>query len=140
MNALFPDKKLHLVGDLAYPLMPYLLKGFNVLDLERADENRFDTMLSSCRQVIERVFGVTKGKFKWLKYLDVNSPEKACDIITACCALYNFGQSLQDNDDFEEVQEEVPNDLYDDSIDKGSKALDMACAKRLQIMQQLANN
>lgn len=69
LDALPPN--FHIIGDSAYPLLlnvmtPYRDNGH--LTRKQATYNR---KLSSIRSTIERVFGLLKGKFRRLKYLDI---------------------------------------------------------------------
>ena len=62
----------HLLGDSAYPLLPYLIVPFRDNGHLTADEKTFNVLHSSSRTVIERAFARLKGKFRRLKYLDMN--------------------------------------------------------------------
>ena len=53
-------------------------------------QTKYNTKLSSVRQVIERSFGLLKGKFRRLKNFDVCNLEIANSTISACCMLHNF--------------------------------------------------
>lgn len=50
---------------------------------------QFNKKLSRTRYVIENSFGLLKGRFRRLKYLDCDVG-KMPDIILACCALHNI--------------------------------------------------
>uniref|UniRef100_A0A8D8WK66 DDE Tnp4 domain-containing protein n=1 Tax=Cacopsylla melanoneura TaxID=428564 RepID=A0A8D8WK66_9HEMI len=47
-------------------------------------------IISCKRVVIENAFGLLKGRWKRLHYIDVNTVEKICSRITAACVLHNF--------------------------------------------------
>jgi len=51
---------------------------------------KYNTKLTSVRQVIERAFGLLKGKFRRLKNFDVCNLEIANNTILACCMLHSF--------------------------------------------------
>lgn len=42
------------------------------------------------RVPIENVFGLIKGRWRRLKYIDVNEPKKVALRINAACVLHNF--------------------------------------------------
>lgn len=77
-------------GDCAYPLMVNLMTPFRDKGHVSAERIRYNQILSSIRSVIERAFGLLKGKFRRLKYLDIADPETANKIIAAACMLHNF--------------------------------------------------
>ncbi|CAG5075324.1 Protein of unknown function [Cotesia congregata] len=45
---------------------------------------------ASSRSIIERAFGLLKGKFRRLQYLNVKSVEMAIKMVSAACTLHNF--------------------------------------------------
>lgn len=60
----------HIIGDLAYKLSTYLLVGFKNIERLNNREKYFNNKLSQCRVVIENAFGLLKGRFRRLKYLE----------------------------------------------------------------------
>lgn len=69
---------------------------------------------SATRTVIENTFGRLKGRWRMLKYVNVNSIKKIVLITTACCVLHNFTYLLNDcwtgvNEDDDEIQNEREN-------------------------------
>lgn len=55
-----------------------------------AEKSIYNTKLASIRSIIERAYGLLKGKWRRLKYLDVKSIDMANHIIAAACTLHNF--------------------------------------------------
>lgn len=53
-------------------------------------QRRFNYRLSSARVVIERAFGLLKGRFRRLKLLDTKSIKTAVDTIIVCCIFHNI--------------------------------------------------
>lgn len=52
---------------------------------------RYNRALSTCRQLIERAFGLLKGKWKLLyRGIETGNYLKVSLITTACCVLHNF--------------------------------------------------
>ena len=59
------------------------------------------------RVVIERAFGLLKGRFRRLLYVDTIENETAVDVIMTCCILHNI--CLLNNDDITELIEQDGN-------------------------------
>ncbi|KAI4459404.1 e3 ubiquitin-protein ligase uhrf-related [Holotrichia oblita] len=71
----FPNDESFIIGDRAYPLLqwcipPYIDRG-NLTPSRRF----FNTKISQTRQVIERTFALLIGRFRRLKFLDMNKTE-----------------------------------------------------------------
>lgn len=105
---LLPEE--HIIGNSAYPLMINLVTQFRETGHLTAAQSRYNTKLSSIRSVIERAFGLLKGKFQRLKYLDIKDIELGKKIIAAACVLYNFIQDI-DEHDINDAIEEIPNEV-----------------------------
>lgn len=78
------------LGDSGYKLKPFLMTPFrNPTDVY---ERLYNQKHTSTRNVVERCFGVLKNRFRCilgsrgLHY----TPEKATQIINACCAVHNM--------------------------------------------------
>jgi len=103
----------HLIGDLAYPLMLNLMVGFKNNNNLTARKVAFNTRLSKKRSVIERAFGLLKGRFRRLSVkLNMRKITKIPGVIFACCVLHNICIQLNDFDWVEEIYEEVPTEPY----------------------------
>ena len=84
-----PSTYYHLVGDSAFQLSVNVMGSFkdygNLSNLRR----KYNTKWSQTRDVIENAFGLLKGRFRRLKYVDTKV-DKIPNIIKACCILHNI--------------------------------------------------
>ncbi|KAJ1530202.1 hypothetical protein ONE63_005129 [Megalurothrips usitatus] len=97
----FPEDE-YIIGDKAYPVLSWCIPPFINRGILTEKQKRFNTALSSMRQVIERAFALLKGRFRRLKYLDMQRIDIIPQTILACCVLHNvclLGMD-EDNDDF----------------------------------------
>ena len=131
-------EKYHLLGDSAYSLTTFLLTPFRNNGQLKAEEKQYNYAHSSTRVAIERCFGLLKGKFRKLKYLDMQKTEDMPRMIITCCALHNFvllHESLVENDiDTDEVS--IPEDM-NTSLQEENHASTSGQEKRQQIMHLL---
>ena len=86
---LFPHDT-HIIGDPAYPLESWLMVAFRDNGHLTPIQKRFNVKLSMTRSVIERAFALLKGRFRRLKYLDMNRIDLVPRCIVACCVLHNI--------------------------------------------------
>lgn len=80
----------HLLGDSAYPNISWILTPFRNTQNLTAQMTRYNTTHSSMRIKIEQAFGMLKGRFRRLKYLDQNSMETICYTICTACVMHNI--------------------------------------------------
>lgn len=111
-EALFPMDS-HLLGDCAYKNTTYMLTPFRDNGHLSQMQRHYNFKLSSTRVAIEQAFGLLKGRFRILKYVNIYSTKRIPALILACCVLHNI--CLQQNDFFEE-----------DPDDKGSTPINVA--------------
>ncbi|XP_069752116.1 uncharacterized protein [Narcine bancroftii] len=87
----------HLVGDAAYPLRTWLMKGFTQHRVLDANQWKFNKALNSARIVLEHAFGRLKGRWRCLsKRFDV-ATAFVPDVVFACCMLHNICELNQEN-------------------------------------------
>ncbi|XP_018577163.1 protein ALP1-like [Anoplophora glabripennis] len=108
-NKYFPTLEHHLVGDSAYPLLDYMMTPYRDNRNLTVEQRRFNYLHSKTRIVIEHTFGILKSRWRILKYINVNTVEKAVKIIVACCVLHNF--CLVSGDAWEEYNEVEDNNI-----------------------------
>lgn len=93
---------------------------------------------SSIRSTVERAFGLLKGRFTRLKYLDQNDTKLMVKTIVTGCILHNI--CILNNDDFQDMMtdEQVPQVMpsageYDQAL------MNRGSLKRLQIARALSH-
>lgn len=95
-NSLFYGK-YHLLGDLAYANTNWLITPYKNYGSLTRRHKIFNTKLSKTRVCIEHSFGLLKGRWRRLLYININNIKFASMIILACCILHNY---CLFNDDF----------------------------------------
>lgn len=86
-----------LIGDSGYPSLPYLLTP--VLRPQSAAEQTYNQKHIQTRNVVERCFGMWKGKFRILLEVMRGSYDTIKTTIVACAVLHNLAIDYNDIDD-----------------------------------------
>lgn len=91
-------------GDAGYPLQTFLMTPFRMAEAG-SQQARYNTIHSKARNIVERTIGILKSRFRCLSSARAlhYSPEKATQIVNACCGLHNICQHFR-----VELPEEMP--------------------------------
>lgn len=106
----FPNNT-HLIGDKAYPCLPQLLVPYKDNGNLTEAQKHFNFKLSAARSTTERSFALLKGRFRCLKYLDVQRIDWVPIYIMACCVLHNICLDNHDLVDIPQLPQEDDNAL-----------------------------
>lgn len=91
----FPDGEF-ILGDKAYPLLQWCLPPYINRGRMTAAQIYFNGIQSRTRQVIERTFALLFGRFRRLKFLDMNRHDLIPGTVLAACVLHNICLNFQD--------------------------------------------
>lgn len=129
-----PDR-FHLIGDSAYPLLINLMTPFKDNGHLTNEQTRYNRKLSSIRSIIERAFGLLKGKFRRLKYIDISDFNFGNQMIAAACVLHNFIINGDNIDiDLEDLNVQ---DFNQFEMEENEEEVAEAAEKRRNIVAQL---
>ncbi|CAN7980971.1 unnamed protein product, partial [Ixodes pacificus] len=86
----------HLLGDGAYPLRRSLLVPYRNNGRLTEQHRKYNTKHATTRVAIERAFGILKGRFRRLKYIEARRPERIVTTIVAACVMHNACMEWRD--------------------------------------------
>ncbi|KAG9273582.1 protein ANTAGONIST OF LIKE HETEROCHROMATIN PROTEIN 1-like, partial [Astyanax mexicanus] len=114
-----------ILGDTAYPLLPWLMKPFPEFRGATAAQLNFNHRLSQARMTVGRSFGRLKGRWRCLLKQNESHITLVSRIISACCVLHNFCEVNDVGD--------LDNDENPDQVgEKGVKRSGMHCVPTFQ--------
>ena len=97
-------------------------------------QRRFNTVLSSLRQKVERAIGLLKGRWKKLLFLDHMDLQLTVHLIISACVLHNF---CIIHDDFYDGYIDDDGFGDDDPHDSGHQPDERAEQKRTHLMNTI---
>lgn len=90
-NHIFRDhNRYHLIADSAFGLKTWLMTPYRNLNNLTQRQRYHNYCLSSDRIVIEQAFGILKGRWRKLQYINTYNICKSIEIAAAACILHNF--------------------------------------------------
>ncbi|XP_052814020.1 putative nuclease HARBI1 [Mya arenaria] len=87
----------YIIGDQAYPLLNWLMKKFPETGTLSTEKCLFNKCLSAKRQLIEQTFGILKGRFRKLKFMDISKTIDIPEIVIAACTLHNICSDTEED-------------------------------------------
>lgn len=117
-----------LVSDSAYPLKNWLLKPFSNRGHLSHQKKRFNAKLSAMRSVVERAFGMLKGRWRALLKRIEQDHTSVQRTVTAACVLHNF--CLLHGDTFDDDENRSPPDDPDNDDDDDNDPIDGASTRQ----------
>lgn len=118
------DVPLLILGDAAYPLLPWLMKPFPEGRGITEAQTQFNHRLSQARMTVERVFGRLKGRWRCLLKRNDTHITFVSRVISACCVLHNFCELH--NEHFDEEDAIHGGDNQEDEDDDGAALFNQA--------------
>ena len=128
----------HILGDSAYPNLTWLLAPFR-------DDGRLTPVQVHCNKVhasicstVERAFGLLKGRFVCLTYINQRNIKTIVHTIVTACVLHNL--CIINQDDVETILEEAheqPQQPIPNFRNYAAAAVENAVLKRLSIARRL---
>lgn len=123
------DGDSRILGDAAYPLHRWILTPYKDNGNLTERHKKYNFVHSNTRQTIERAFGLLKGKWRRLRFLDNTKLEDIPTVITAACTLHNM--CIENN----EADMDICDDVYPDAPATNEPVNQSASIKRNALAQ-----
>lgn len=127
----------HLLGDSAYPNLPWVLVPFRDNGHLTRVQMRFNQKHSAVRSAVERAFGLLKGRFLRLQYVHQKNTETITHTILTGCVLHNLCILNDDQVDDIFIRPEPDDDVLANAYSFGADEQQRAELKRLEIARRL---
>ena len=95
----------HLLSDSAYPNLSWILTPFRRNQNITQQMTRYNTVHSSIRMHIEQAFGMVKGRFRRIKFIDQSNVDTICYTMCTACILHNICVWQDDMDDIQDIND-----------------------------------
>ncbi|XP_062609347.1 uncharacterized protein LOC134271110 [Saccostrea cucullata] len=102
------DVNKYIIADSAYPLKAWLITPFKDNGRLNINQRRFNRVLSSARQVVERAIGHLKQRFRRLQEITIHDSDEIVKTIVSGCILHNL--CILHHDSVEDFLTNDPND------------------------------
>jgi hypothetical protein len=89
-NAINFCQDAHLIGDGGFPVKEWLMTPYRDNGHLTDRQKHYNYCLSSTRQVVERSFGLLKGRFRRLQNIDICDVEEVVKVCISGCTLHNI--------------------------------------------------
>jgi hypothetical protein len=104
LHRLYKFAGSYIIGDSAYPLLPWMLTPYDTRDTHA--KARYNKTQSSIRMIVERAFGKLQFRFIILQDLFIRDHKRASQIIYVCMLLHNM--CIDDDDQVPDEDAIVP--------------------------------
>ena len=121
---------LLLLGDSAYPLLPWLMTP--KMNASTRQEDRYNAAHKKGRSTVERCNGLLKARFRCLTQPMMYSPLKSSRIILACGVLHNIAIERRVHIDF---TDDIPEMNHDSDIYYGANENRNAVQTRARLIE-----